>query len=296
MPRGGKRAGAGRPLGTGRFGEAAVTMRIPASKVGVVSTLLAKHARDADRKPTQRKSAYRLPKMPAAGITVLPRGEAIDVLTAMAEKKVQAAVVLLDPWYRSKGAPGRAAYLAEMVPLLAAASQVGQHVFVWGFAEALARLVDHWPSTLKLEAWLTWHFKNAPSRGKSWRPAQQACLHLRRPGSKLYPEHFYSERHRKMAAANKLEFKMGPQNVFEDALLSGFIKRGEQTGYPAQKPVSVMERLLRMCVKPGDLVIDPTAGSGTTGVAARNLGCSAILSDRAAQSVRLMKKRLEQSD
>jgi len=42
--------------------------------------------------------------------------------------------------------------------------------------------------------------------------------------------------------------------------------------HPTQKPVDLMEYLIATFSNPGDLVLDPTMGSGTTGVAARNLG------------------------
>jgi site-specific DNA-methyltransferase (adenine-specific) len=49
--------------------------------------------------------------------------------------------------------------------------------------------------------------------------------------------------------------------------------------YPTQKPLGPVETLIRASSSPGDLVLDPFAGSGTTGVAARNLGRRAILFD-----------------
>ena len=42
--------------------------------------------------------------------------------------------------------------------------------------------------------------------------------------------------------------------------------------HPAQKPVSVMRWLVNALTRPGDLVVDPFAGSGTTGIAAVQLG------------------------
>ncbi|WP_273457032.1 DNA methyltransferase, partial [Nevskia ramosa] len=106
------------------------------------------------------------------------------------------------------------------------------------------------------------------------------------------PEHIYAERHREAAKHNRLEFKMTPFSVFEEALLSGFIKRTEQTGFRWQKPESVIAPLLRMTTRPGDLVIDPTAGSGTTGAVAIKLGCAAILSDANATALKTAQKRL----
>jgi site-specific DNA-methyltransferase (adenine-specific) len=42
--------------------------------------------------------------------------------------------------------------------------------------------------------------------------------------------------------------------------------------HPFQKPVSLMERLVRIYTNPGDVVLDPFMGSGTTGVACANTG------------------------
>lgn len=46
----------------------------------------------------------------------------------------------------------------------------------------------------------------------------------------------------------------------------------ERTGHPTQKPRALMETLVRLFTDPGELVCDPFAGSGTTGVAALRLG------------------------
>lgn len=45
-----------------------------------------------------------------------------------------------------------------------------------------------------------------------------------------------------------------------------------RTGHQTQKPVALMELLVRLFSKPGELILDPFAGSGTTGVAAIRLG------------------------
>lgn len=293
MPRGGRREGAGRPGGTGRFREPSRSVRVPLSLMGDVAAVLATHKPPKPKKPVRALSSAALGAMPAPGSAkVLGPMPALQMLRLLAEQKIRASVVMLDPWYRAKNGHGRAAYLAEMVPLLEAAAKVGDHVMIWGFPEAVARLVDHWPESLRLGGWITWWFKNAPSRGKTWRPSQQACLHLHRARARFYPEHFYSPEQRVHAAGNRLEYKMTPFSVIEAGLLSGFIKRNEQTGYPAQKPESVIEPLLKMTTKPGDLVVDPTAGSGTTGAVAIRLGCSALLSDRSAQAIKVSRRRL----
>src|SRR4051812_17705224 len=46
----------------------------------------------------------------------------------------------------------------------------------------------------------------------------------------------------------------------------------ERTGHPCQMPEAVLERIVRVSSNPGDLVLDPFAGSGTTLAVARRLG------------------------
>ncbi len=46
----------------------------------------------------------------------------------------------------------------------------------------------------------------------------------------------------------------------------------ERAGHPTQKPLALMEKLVRLFTDPGDTILDPFAGSGTTGVAALRMG------------------------
>jgi len=66
----------------------------------------------------------------------------------------------------------------------------------------------------------------------------------------------------------------------------------EKTGYPTQKPVRILERIVRVHSDPGDLVVDFFAGSGTTGEAASRLGRDYVLVDANPEAVRIMAARL----
>ena len=66
----------------------------------------------------------------------------------------------------------------------------------------------------------------------------------------------------------------------------------ERTGYPTQKPVRLLERIVAASSRPGDLVLDPYAGSGTTGVAAARLGRRWILVDRNPAAVAIARDRI----
>ncbi|MEO7094183.1 MAG: site-specific DNA-methyltransferase, partial [Polyangiales bacterium] len=66
----------------------------------------------------------------------------------------------------------------------------------------------------------------------------------------------------------------------------------ERTGYPTQKPLVLLERLVAAHSRPGDLVLDPCCGSGTTLVAARTLGRRAIGIDASPEAIRVASARL----
>jgi site-specific DNA-methyltransferase (adenine-specific) len=66
----------------------------------------------------------------------------------------------------------------------------------------------------------------------------------------------------------------------------------EKTGYPTQKPLGILERIIRVHTRPGDLVLDFFAGSGTTGEAAVRHGREFVLIDSDPEAIRVMAKRL----
>ena len=66
----------------------------------------------------------------------------------------------------------------------------------------------------------------------------------------------------------------------------------EKTGYPTQKPLAVLNRIVRVHSNPGDRVLDFFAGSGTTGEAAIRAGRDAVLVDNRPEAMRVMAARL----
>lgn len=63
--------------------------------------------------------------------------------------------------------------------------------------------------------------------------------------------------------------------------------------HTAQKPLTLMRRLVSLFTDEGDIILDPFAGSGTTGVAAATLGRKAILVEMSEQYCEVIAKRLE---
>ena len=63
--------------------------------------------------------------------------------------------------------------------------------------------------------------------------------------------------------------------------------------YSAQKPVELIEYLLQTYTKEGDTILDFCMGSGTTGVACKNLNRNFIGIDKSLEAFNIAKNRLE---
>ncbi|HWB19869.1 MAG TPA: site-specific DNA-methyltransferase, partial [Phycisphaerales bacterium] len=79
-------------------------------------------------------------------------------------------------------------------------------------------------------------------------------------------------------------------DVIEVASINNMAR--ERTGYPTQKPVELMEVLVRACCPEGGMVMDPFCGSGSTLEAAVRNGRMCIGIDRNTSAVRITKRRL----
>jgi site-specific DNA-methyltransferase (adenine-specific) len=68
----------------------------------------------------------------------------------------------------------------------------------------------------------------------------------------------------------------------------------EKTGYPTQKPLGILKRIIQASSNPGDLVMDFFAGSGTTGLAALELGRNFLLVDNNPAAIDVMRERFNE--
>ncbi len=234
------------------------------------------------------------PKAIQSDVEVL---ESQDVFTAfewIRARNLRPVVTMLDPWY-NKGVGGvipDSEYDSFINALVEHACAISRHVYLWGFPEILGPFVRRVPSSHRLVAWLTWYYKNNPSVIRGWRSAQMACLHIAEPEAPLYPQHFLNAAQKQKLADGKLRYMPGPASVIESPLNIGFVGRKEQTGHPAQKPLSVYDKLIRMVTIDGDLIFDPMCGSGTSGVVAKIRNRRAILNDMNPEYVEMARRRL----
>lgn len=69
-------------------------------------------------------------------------------------------------------------------------------------------------------------------------------------------------------------------------------KAKERTGYPTQKPIELLEKIIQISTNEGDSVLDPFCGSGTTLVAAKMLNRNFIGVDKNSSAIELCNRRL----
>ncbi|GAA2375028.1 DNA methyltransferase [Dactylosporangium salmoneum] len=86
------------------------------------------------------------------------------------------------------------------------------------------------------------------------------------------------------------DFPVAPlSNLWEDTVTSGF---AEPKVYVVQTNTKVVQRCLLMCTDPGDLVLDPTCGSGTTALVAEHWGRRWITIDTSRVALALARQRI----
>jgi site-specific DNA-methyltransferase (adenine-specific) len=66
----------------------------------------------------------------------------------------------------------------------------------------------------------------------------------------------------------------------------------EKTGYPTQKPMGIMNRIVQVHSNPGDQLLDFFAGSGSFGEAAATNGRDVTLIDESHEAIQVMTRRL----
>ena len=90
------------------------------------------------------------------------------------------------------------------------------------------------------------------------------------------------------------EYKGSPYpSWWTDIPAAGHIKRKERVGYPTQKPLALLERIIEASSNPGDVVLDPFAGCATACVAAERLGRQWIGIDVSDMAAKLVIERLQ---
>ena len=85
-----------------------------------------------------------------------------------------------------------------------------------------------------------------------------------------------------------------PSDVWRIPLVSG--NSPERTGHPAQYPEKLIDRIIKVATNPGDIVLDPFMGSGTTAVVAKRLDRRYIGYEVTQEYIDMAEERLTKTD
>jgi len=165
-------------------------------------------------------------------------------------------------------------------------------LYVCGFSEILADIKHPAMKYFESCKWIVWYYKNKANIGNDWGRSHESILHFRKSKKPTfnvddvripygehtlkYPSHPQAEtsqygnngKRKDIWTPNPKGAK--PKDVIEIPTTCNGM--GEKTPHPTQKPEELLRKIIFASSNPGDLVIDPFSGSGTTLVVAEQLG------------------------
>jgi site-specific DNA-methyltransferase (adenine-specific) len=185
--------------------------------------------------------------------------------------------------------------------------------YVCGFSEILAEIKAR--SAARFAGgcrWLVWSYRNKANLGSDWGRSHESLLHLRKARRQVMnvdavrvPYNAHTTRYPTRVQAVSSQYGQGgarrdrwepnplgakPRDVLEVPVICNGM--AEKTDHPTQKPEALLEKLVAASSNPGELVVDPFAGSGTTLVVAERLGRAWAGADLDPRYVALARTRL----
>ncbi|MCB9457759.1 MAG: site-specific DNA-methyltransferase [Anaerolineaceae bacterium] len=227
----------------------------------------------------------------------LYQGDAIDWLRSLEAKTVD--LIFADPPYNIKKADwdnfeSQEEYIAWSLQWIEQAARVLKpdgSLYICGFSEILAD-IKH-PAMRHFEScrWIIWHYKNKANLGSDWGRSHESIIHFRKTKkvqlniddiripygahTLKYPSHPQAETSqygdgRKRDAWIPHPRGAKPKDVIDIPTTCNGM--GETTPHPTQKPEELIRKFILASSEIGETVVDPFSGSGTTLVAAEQLG------------------------
>jgi len=227
-------------------------------------------------------------------------GDALAWLPTLADSSVDLAIA--DPPYNLKKAAwdtfeSEEVYINWSLQWIAQIARVLKptgSLYLMGFSETLADLKRPASKYFRGCRWLIWHYKNKANLGRDWGRSHESILLFRKTESATinidniripygnhtlkYPSHpqALSSQYGNAEKCDRYQTwrpnprGAKPKDVIEIPTTCNGMR--EKTPHPTQKPEALIRKFVLASSKPGDLVIDPFSGSGTTLVVAEQLG------------------------
>src|ERR1043165_2880907 len=198
------------------------------------------------------------------------------------------------------------AWLAEVARVLAPHGSA----YVCGFSEILADVKVRSARRFAGCRWLVWYYRNKANLGRDWGRSHESILHLRGESARIdvdavrVPYNGHTTKYPTRVQAVSSQYGRGvrrdkwephplgakPRDVIEVPVICNGMT--EKTPHATQKPEALIEKLVLASSAPGQLVVDPFVGSGTTAVAAQKRGQNWLAADADARYVGLARERL----
>jgi site-specific DNA-methyltransferase (adenine-specific) len=141
---------------------------------------------------------------------------------------------------------------------------------------------------------IVWAYDYGARSTRRWSPKHDVILlYARHPPSRHFDVSSI-DRIRYMAPALQTRERAARGKLPTDVWWQSIVGTNsrERTGYPTQKPLALLRRIVAASSRPGELVVDWCAGSGTTGEAAVALERRVLLVDESAAALAVMQRRL----
>ena len=139
---------------------------------------------------------------------------------------------------------------------------------------------------------MTYEWRGHQPPVKGWRYSQETMSKLHDEGRIWYPDN-PNQRPRLKRYLNEMPGKLA-DNVWTDIPPINSQAK-ERIGYPTQKPLALLERIIKASSNEGDMVLDPSCGCATACVAADRLGRKWVGIDISPKAVELVNMRLQQA-
>ena len=165
-------------------------------------------------------------------------------------------------------------------------------LYICGFSEILADIRRPMAQYFHGCRWLVWHYKNKANLSNDWGRSHESILHFRKSKRSTfnvdpvrvpygthttkYPSHpqavssQYGNGKKRDGAWEPNPNGAKPRDVIEIPVTSNGM--AEKTPHPTQKPEELVRKIILASSNPGECVVDPFLGSGTTAVCAEQLG------------------------
>lgn len=185
-------------------------------------------------------------------------------------------------------------------------------LYVCGFSEILADI--KWAANFLFKGckWLVWYYRNKANLGNDWGRSHESILHFRKSKDFIFnidqvriPYNAHTLRYPTRPQAESSQYNNGkgkkyvwephpdgakPKDVFEIPTIAN--SAWEKTPHETQKPVELLRKCVLSSSNPGNLILDPFGGSGTTYAVAEAYQRNWLGTEIKKEYCEIIKKRL----